>query len=348
MALFSSSLALQNLTKLKGKRAEPPKQNFEYHNFTEYKNAGGTATSLATWKRTDGKWLKSDRESCNQYWKNAVISILKDPVNMQNRLMPFEQVSDFYHYTQILVTYRKHQTQWLFGAYYLVSDLADAYDRGETVEDWRLLIGDLYSELGFRNLQDLLGALNVAIANYAISQFNRLLYGQYRNLPRTGFDAWKFDKQFIFTEQASIAYSVYSNPDYADGLALENAIFNKRGLFAGYDLVVDVAYIPVYTDQYDSNLTDGSNANLHFRYGARARVQIPLGMLYPNQYFYDDDVAQDIDNLDYSYSLKDTVFAKTMKRGHAKAIADANQDRDVTIFLAYLTTTGYLKKVFYE
>jgi hypothetical protein len=203
----------------------------------------------------------------------------------------------------------------------------------------------ILTEIGFDNLKKLLAALNVAIADYAITQFNRLLYGEYRMKPRTDLNAWKFDKQFIMSEQIPTAFTVYSDTRFSDGIALENQIFNKKGFFVGYDLVVDVAFIPVYPDQYNSVLSEDNGS--HPRYGEASRVQIPLAMLYPNQYFYLDDIKDDTEDQDYSYSFKDTKFGQTLKRGHDKYFKDKTLDKDSNIFMSYYIINRYLKHVFY-
>lgn len=339
MALFSSVYAVKNLKNIKSKMAEIPMGNFEYKNFQAYKDAGGTAETLDKWTREDGRWLKSDRESCNQFWKNAVISIIKKPVAMRGRISPFEQVSDFYHYTQVLVNFRKHETQWLFGAYYLVSDLADAYDRGATIDMLRRISPTFYDNfLAFDNLKELLKKLNIEIANYAISQFFRLLYGEYRFSPREGKDAWKFDKQFIISEQNPTAYPVYDDEIYSEGIKMENDIFNKRGIFISYDALGIGNFIPVYSDQYNSILTEDTSA--HPRYGQEARILVPLAMLYPNIYFFTDDE----DPIDNSFAIKDTKFAKTLELGSRAE----SKGRNKTIFKDYSDVNKNLKKVFYD
>lgn len=337
MASFSTNSALTNLSGARTKRAQKPAKNFEYENFQEYKTAGGSATSLEAWDGSDAKWLRSDREGkgkgCNpKRWQRAVVEIIKG--QLQNRLAPFEQVADFYHYAQVLVEVRKHESKWAKGAFYLVNDLADLYDQWVTINRLNFFY---YSPTVFFDLKLLLSSLNTAIANFSVRQFHRLIFGEFKNSPRTGLNAWKFDEQFIIQEQRDNAYGIYSIFENTAALQLANDIFNKQGIFVELaNLFKALLYIPVYPDQYISNLTENSS-----RFGENGRIQVPLAMLYPNHLFFNDS-EDPSDPHDFDFSQ--TKFGRTLKRGFYKQFQ--YHDRDAGIFRDYNLTNKRISYYF--
>lgn len=364
MALFSSSSAIQNLNKVGKRAAPPPQKNCEYKDFATYRAAGGIYVTPEEWVGQDGKWLKQDRDKGHQRWKNAMMAIIKNYLTMKGHLMPFEQVSDFYVFTQILVSYRKHNTLWLYGANYLVGDLADAFQRTNTatfLQNSAKVLTDpaspFYADLvlfntAFPIFVNLLKQLNLNIADYALSQFYRLLYGDKRNARLTGLAAWKFDKQFIFKEQAVVAFPVYSNPDLHLGIILENWFFNKVGGFRLYDWTGAYGYIPVFPDQYDSNL---SVNQANSRFGEEARVLVPLGMLYPNEFFYNDTTAGDDTSItgndpnigNIAYAVGSKKFAHTLENGYKKKLSAGvfgGRDEDIVIYNAYSYANNRIKE----
>ncbi len=340
MALYSTSNAINNLSSVKKKRTEKFEEenysDYEYNSFLHYKQNGGQALSLETWKGKDVKWLWSDRRNRNDRYKLAMQLIIKSPLLYVDRLKPFEQIADFYYQTQRFLNFRKHETRWIKGAFYLVKFLADVY------HNWKVINyaseNTYWSEFDLRNLKKLLSALNRAIVNYAIVQFQRLFFGDKR-YPQEGLEAWKFDKQFIIGEQIVIAFSIYRDfsIDNPRALALENEIFNQEGIFSSISLLL---YIPVFPDQYNSDLTQ-----LSTRFGEKARTLIPLAMLYPNQYFYNDVKTTNGIN---DFSISDEKFAKTLKRGEQKFVTKAYQDDDYQIYRAYLKANSIIMKTFYR
>jgi len=101
--------------------------------------------------------------------------------------------------------------------------------------------------------------------------------------------------------------------------------------------LIDAVFIPVYPDQYDSNL-EGTLL------GVEARTLVPLAMLYPNEYFY-NDVLETVPN---DIAIKERKFAKTLKRGVETILNSSIYNRDRQIYLSYVNTNKRIKKSFYE
>ncbi|MDP3928850.1 MAG: hypothetical protein Q8R57_07490, partial [Bacteroidota bacterium] len=221
-------------------------------------------------------------------WFNAVLAITKN--KWKYRLQPFEQILDYYNSIQLLLSRTKHKILWLNGAYYLVSDLTEAYDMG-LITSGNSMSGDFYY------LKQIMKRLNSEICNFAIEQFNRLLFGDLKNTPKIGLEAYKFDRDFIIIEQRDIAYPVYElyKDSQPDALSLMNDLFNHKGIWSFLQQIFDQTshYIPVIPGLIDSDLTknvDIPNTIEKTRFGQDGRILIPLIMLYPNFYFYYDNI----------------------------------------------------------
>jgi len=283
MALFSSVTATANLTKVNKKPIEAPNKGREFRNYNTYSAFmilhGKTPRPRYNWYGLDGYWLESERKNSWRGWRNAVnyITLHQNPENGDLPwLQPFGQILAYYKQVYSFIKQKGHESRWLNGAYYLVEDLFEAYEEGlqlGTVAGW-------FSE----DLRPILKELNREIAKFAITQFHKLLFGEYKNSLRKGEDAYVFDRDFIITEQKVIAFGVY--PKYSrDILTQMSLVFNRSGWIAGFKSFDPTGIsIPVFPGYYQSNLAEVSE-----RYGQDARIQVPLGMLYPDQYFPGDN-----------------------------------------------------------
>lgn len=340
MALYSTLSAVSNLSSVRKRRTEKFEEenyrNYEYRSFYNYKQDFGEAESddPNVWTGSDVKWLWSDRRNRTSRYKLAIQLIIKSPTLYIDRLKPFEQIKDFYYYTQLLLNYRKHETKWIKGAYYLVRDLSDAYDEQVTIN--KLSNNSDWTAFDFRNLKKLLAALNRGIANFAVGQFNRLIFGDKKN-PQKGQDAWEFDKQFIQREQGPTAFPIYQafRSDYPRAVALANDIFNRQGIFNYLAIARLYLFIPVFSTEYESDFTDPTTS-----FGQEARTLVPLAMLYPNAYFYDDAVnPSDV----IPFAIKDTKFAKTLKKGAFKG-----DNYSTLIYFEYVRANRIVMNTFYR
>lgn len=297
MATFSSKQAFQKTSTIKPKKVVPPLWDYEVKDYAMYVSKVGisNAMSESTWNRSDGYWLTRDRETNNIYWKSACTAIVLN--QWKGRLLPFEQVKDFYRWADLSINkVRQHDIMWMKGAYYLVSDLSDLYDEGLTANFDILNIEVLIK------LRSILFQLNHGIADFAIGEFHKLIFGEQRNAKLRGSEAYRFDRDFIIMEQSVIAYPIYNYFSINQPLALNllNFIFNARfDLFEIALVVLNVPIsikllwylfkpneIPVFSNLYNSDLTQNNNEKI--RFGQDARILVPIAMLYPGDYLYDD------------------------------------------------------------
>ncbi len=78
--------------------------------------------------------------------------------------------------------------------------------------------------------------------------------------------------------------------------------------------------------------------------GVEARTLIPLAMLYPNRYFY-DDIKEPTDS---NPAIRDKHFAKTLKRGEQRFNKKSYQDRDYQIYRSYYLVNKLIMSSFYR
>ncbi|WP_293303118.1 hypothetical protein [Pedobacter sp. UBA4863] len=321
MALFSSTAATAKLTKVKPRHIEKPLGGREFKNYTAYKNyllsIGKTPRPKDDWFGKDGYWQRSERVNAWRGWRNAVyyITSRQNPVTGELPwLMPFGQILAYYKQMYVFVKQKKHESKWLYGAYYLVEDLWEAYEDDLTPAECPIFTNPI--------LLQLLKDLNTGIAEFAITQFYRLLFGEFKNSPRIGQTAFDFDRNFIIREQCFVAYDLY-NDVYnigASGLSAlldMSSLFNNELSWVGFIKSVDPTgiVIPVIGGCYNSNL-----ANPTERYGQDARTQVPLAMLYPNSYFADSTLQlSDILPIDAEYPPP--VFTPQFRRYLRDALA---------------------------
>lgn len=227
MALFSTTAATANISLLRKVKYEPFKGGFEFKTYQHYKDvfSSNAIQPESKWKGQDGAWLRADRLNARGTWVRAAHVITSQ--KLSNRLQPFGQIDDYYKLIHVWVVGRKHEIRWLHGAHYLVEDLWEGFE-----DDFQgALIVNPSPQLIM-----LLSELNKNIVNFAIEQFSKLLYGEYAKSPRTGVDAYLFDRDFIIKEQEEVALSVYSrfkgDPSLVHALAearsLSDLIFAKN------------------------------------------------------------------------------------------------------------------------
>ena len=282
MAIFSSVQATANVTNVRIVHKEPYLGR-EYFTYEAYQQAQGSAAiPLKDWEGQDYYWLRTDREQQNHRWRH-VCSLITS-TKKQNYFLPFHQINSYYRLMNYWIKGKKHQSQWVKGAYYLVNDLTDAYYKGIT-------LGSLFTDTDeLKLLQD----LNTNICNYAITKFYDLLYGTLVKPPLVGGNAWNWDRNFIIHEQEVVAAPVYQGTT-ADARDWINKTFNDQGFlnwirnpkwngFVSFLHGLDLSgiYIPVFPNLYDSDITKAPT------YGQQARINVPLGMLHPNHFFYND------------------------------------------------------------
>jgi hypothetical protein len=168
----------------------------EFPDYKTYKLAlGRSAKPEKAWKGEDGSWLTKDRENKEKRWFSACDFIIENQV--QGRLAPFKQIAEFYDYLGILCRSKKyqHEIKWYKGAYKLVNAL------------W-ILDGGTF--IIANDVEIILNELNLGICDYAITQFYRLLYGEFAKTPLKGDAAYNFDREFIIFEQGTVAPPIYN------------------------------------------------------------------------------------------------------------------------------------------
>lgn len=269
-----------------------PTGNEEYKNEKGYRAAKG---DNALMDGTDGAWLESDRIEKNARWSKAMETITKD--GMQNKLVGihynllsnhpnlprintynFNIVRDYYHWVQNQVDAKGYSTQWAKGAAYLVDDLADAYQEGNVT---------LGTEFG-PGVGKLLNELNQNIANFAILQFQDILFLD--KLPENTIKGWyEWDVLFIEKEQVTeVAPVVYDKYEGTKALDVLNAIARKEGFFGNVlDAQVKLGqakFIPSFATFGFSINKAKDNNNFSNSFGALGRKHIPLLMLYPEMH----------------------------------------------------------------
>ena len=220
------------------------------------------------------EWLKEDRENnLSGSFDTAMENMTRDQV--PDILLPFVQVRDYYVWVTRKLDEKGHESRWVKGALYLVDELADTYDEGVTSGHWFVTPG--------QDVIPLLEDLNVGIVNYAITQFHRLLYGDLKDDPLQGVDAYEFDRQFIEHEQGEVAFSVYSEYEGTDAIETIDAMFNGTGFIGNAIDAMSWAGlangVPTFPDLTQADLTDPDS-----RFGQDARTHIPLYMLYPDMH----------------------------------------------------------------
>lgn len=205
-------------------------------------------------------WLTKDRETNSATWKKACEHILEH--KSTGILAPFSQIRDFYKYVDDKLPKFGHNTRWTKGGYKLV-DALSILDGGFTFVD--------------NKIETILSELNLGICDYAITQFYRLFYGEYKFTPlKTEKEAYAFDLQFVTYEQGTIAPPIYSKTDShtiemfqnmadKDGQGnLSNPINSAHGAGGWINFVT-----PEFDDPWEADVTD-----------AEFRTDLPLLMLW--------------------------------------------------------------------
>ncbi|MCR8560439.1 hypothetical protein KXD93_22485 [Mucilaginibacter sp. BJC16-A38] len=292
MALFSTQEATANFTKTVSIPAEPFRAGREFKSYEYYQlYLGDNAIPLAEWEGQDLYWLRRDRELSNHRWHRAAHLITSAQPSLENYLKPFAQINSYYKTIHFWIKGKNHESRWVNGAFYLVNDLTDAYYKGVT------FLADWFTPTPAYNL---LQALNLAIANYAITKFYELLYGVYAEVPQKGVDAYIFDRNFIEIEQGQVALGAYSTAE-PEGREVVSKLFNDTGWRAILkDMDVTGIFIPAFPELFDDG---GSDLTLPPNYGKDARIQIPIAMLYCDFNFYNDP------------AFSTTKLAKALKNG---------------------------------
>ncbi len=234
----------------------------EYLNYDDYKKILGTNAKAITNNDWGGAWLKTDRTSRNQRWKNAMEKILEK--KWKGVLKPFGQVADFYLYCQWKAKNLEHEVKWGKGAAYLVEDLADGY------EDGYVTTGATFFNDAERIGQSILTDLNLGILDLAIDRWSDLFKGTVLK----GDAAYQWDKAFVQEEQVNVAYPIYTKYQGTRELLELSKITRKEGIFGKGSLVIARSIPNFLLIGADINKVEG-------RYGEYARVHIPLFMLYP-------------------------------------------------------------------
>lgn len=240
----------------------------------------------------DYHWLKADRESQSGTWETAMVNMTRDEV--EDVLQPFEQVRDYYIWVTKKLDEKGHESRWVKGALHLVDELSDTYDEGVTSGHWFLTPG--------KDVIPMLEDLNVGIVNFAIKQFNKLLYGELKDNPLQGEDAYLFDKDFIMKEQGIVAAPIYEQYAGTDAIEAMNNLFNGYGMEGN---AVDamtwaglVNEVPTHPELINADLTDPESG-----YGVDARINVPLWMLYPDRHR-----SSDIDPENPAYPQIDSLM----------------------------------------
>lgn len=303
MAIFSTLQATQNITGPPRKRNDRPKGGFEFKTYADYAASfGSSAIPKEKWRGQDGAWLELDRRLCRGTWIQAVHTITRlklieigkpgDSNYEPSRLQPYGQILSYYWLVNVWVEGRAHETRWIKGAFSLVEDLWEAYE--DDIDS-----GNKCDFLSAPAVATILSELNKEIANYAITQFYRLQYGEYMLDPLRGFDAYEFDRNFVIEEQRDVAFEIYDFYRGTTALAVMSDIFNNTHSWSKIrtsilnilkNLDPSGIKIPVFSGKgyYESDLT-----NSLYRYGQDARIQVPMAMLWPHHYFINDPVFDD-------------------------------------------------------
>ena len=258
--MFDQNLRVQLQTTLglrSGGGAAISLMDNEYASMEEYTEQTGR-TELGPYE-----WLESDRESQSGTWDTAMENMTRDQV--PNILEPFVQVRDYYIWVARKIEEMGHESRWVLGALVLVNELADTYDEGIFVTGQAMSTGVL----------PLLEELNVGIANYAITQFHRLLYGDHSETILRGEAAYQFDLQFVMHEQRTVAHPIYEEHEGTQGLSDMNSLFNGYG-FVGNAAEIVGPPIPTHEGIIGADLTDADT-----RFGEDARTNVPMYMLWP-------------------------------------------------------------------
>ncbi len=199
---------------------------------------------------TDGHWLTSDRESNTSVWDRANEYNLRN--SKKDQYQAFEQVRDLYYWIDKQIEKQGHDIRWADGAYHLVSKLSLGHYLNMVAP----------AEQG--SFMGLLKELNVAIADFAIEKFGKLLYHESKIYK--GEDAYIWDRDLVVIEQRDIAAPVYRRYEYTSALkALEGISYSNAGMFIG---------IPNFRMFRPSGPIDIVS-------DWQLRVDIPMLMLYP-------------------------------------------------------------------
>lgn len=163
----------------------------------------------------------------------------------------FDIVRDYYHWVQKQVDAKDYSTQWAKGAAYLVDELADAYQLGDTT---------------------------------AVGRFKEILYD--KELPANTKQGWyKWDVKFIKDEQVDVvAPQVYSKNEGKRALNVLNDIARKEGFYGNMASVGSTHFIPSFASFGFSINKRESDNNWSKNFGALGRMNIPLLMLYPEMH----------------------------------------------------------------
>lgn len=187
--------------------------------------------------------------------------------NNQNQYDAFTQIRDFYKWVDKKAeSTGSEEVKWMDGAIGLVSDLAIYFD-GENN------LGLDFSPLMDNDLENLLIDLNEGIQNSMLTRFNWLLYGAgslFGGLDAE--EAMQWDINSVNYEQGEIAPAIYDNYKNSDAIPKLQQLVDQDVTRLGIMNTVMLNHVPPFR-WFDAKVTD-----------TQARIDIPLLMLYPDQY----------------------------------------------------------------
>jgi RHS repeat-associated protein len=230
-----------------------PLGNTEYESYEKYKKAQGSkAIGKEKWTGQDGHWLTADRKGNKGTWNGANTFNLK--TGNQGQYKAFEQIRDLYKWIDDIAEKQGHEVRWTDGAINLVSNLSKA--------QFLAKYGQEKSFLG------LLKELNTGIADLAVREFGKLLYGGGKVLK--GNDAYKWDLDLVTREQRDQAKPIYQRYKGTLGLAMmEQVSYSNVGMFG--DIPNFGMFRTAHRGKPAISLADDWGI----------RVDIPMLMLYP-------------------------------------------------------------------
>lgn len=226
------------------------------------------------WDGADGCWLKDDRSNNqnSERWRKGYMHIIK--YKIPGRLAPFKQIYDFYNSVEIKLRDFKHKIKWTVGAKPLVLAMSEGA--------WYLGAMDGGSSVIPNDVETTLNELNLAICDFAITQFYDLLFGKYSRNPRVGVEAYEFDKQFITYEQQVVALNIYKKTPSETLRKLQEMV--DKNIFS--DLGLGARCLNHITPAFDIFKPRASITDPYFR------TDLPLLMLYLDRHKPDSKTLQ--------------------------------------------------------
>ncbi|MCE2973788.1 MAG: hypothetical protein LW852_10100 [Sediminibacterium sp.] len=228
-----------------------------------------------------GHWLTSDRKNNTSVWNSANEFNLKN--GTQNQYKAFEQIDDLYKWMDKKLTASGHEIKWVKGALTLTGKLR----AGRSMKG--------LSEEG--SFVGLLAELNEGIANLAVTEIGKALYGKkiYK-----GEDAYNFDLNLVTREQRDQAKPIYQK--YQNKLAV--AIMNDLVYSAAAPLMMDIPSFGWFRKRqcWFDIVNDW-----------QIRVDVPLLMMYPEKHRMISDRQKIPDNVINSDGTLNTRMLRFMK-----------------------------------